>query len=309
MTNHDTGATRHRRTRPALAAALAAALALTGCGTAADTVAESPDGDSPTVDQALRDRLPQDIVDRGTLLIVTDASYPPIESFGPDGQSIVGLDPDLAAAIGAKLGLDVIFRNEDFDRLLDLVAGGSADLIMSAMTDTVEREATVDFVNYFAAGTSIVTQRGNPHLVTDLVSLCGHTVAIEAGTTQQDLLDRYQSKCTDPMTVLAEPTNDDAMVLLRTGRAVAVLLDYPAAESLTTDPKTHSYFELPTTAQYEPGLYGIGIAKDQTDLRNVIHDAVSQLIASGEYQRILERWGVGHGAVSQVSINAAGGGS
>lgn len=309
-----TGRTTSRR-RTGLGALLAAtatavAAMTAACGSpapAADPAPTEPAAPSIAFDQGLGDRLPVDIRERGSLLVVTDASYPPIESFGADGQTIVGVDPDLAGAIGTLLGVDVIFRNEDFDALLEIVVSGDADLVMSAMTDTVDREEHVDFVNYFAAGTSIVTQRGNPHLITDLESLCGHDVAVEASTTQEKLLERYQSKCEEPMTTLAQPTNDDAMVLLRTGRAVAVLMDYPAAESVTTDPRTHAYYELPTTAQYEPGLYGIGVAKDRTALRDVIRDAVARLIETGVYQEILDHWGVGHGAVTQASINAAGG--
>jgi polar amino acid transport system substrate-binding protein len=291
-----------------LVCALAAALTVAGCGSsAAEQQQMAPKSSTVTVDRSLHDKLPADILSRGTLTVVTDASYPPIESFDEDGQTVVGVDPDIASALGALLGVQIEFRNADFGTLIDLVKNGEADMVMSAMTDTTTREADLDFVNYFAAGTSIVVQRGNPQLITDPTSLCGQSVAVEGGTTQETLVERYQTKCGEPITVLTGTTNDDALVLLRTGRVVAVLMDYPPAEWLTTDPKTHAHYELSSTSQYEPGLYGIGFAKERTALRDAVSDALGVLITSGTYQEILDDWNVGHGAVAQASINAASG--
>lgn len=288
----------------------AGATAIVACGSSAPAAPHGGDAvTSVTMQSALHDRLPADVKSRGTLRVVTDASYPPVESFADDGQTIVGFDPDLAVAIGRVLGVEVTFSNVDFAGIPDAVASGQADMVMSAMTDTAERERTLDFVNYFSAGTSIVVQRGNPHAITAIGDLCGQSVAVESGTTQQDLLARRQSKCAKPMAVLSRPTNDDALVLLRTGRAVAILMDFPPAELLTTDPRTHAQYELATTTQFEPGLYGIGFAKRDTALRDVVHDALAQLLTDGVYRAVLNKWGVGPGAVEKISINAAGGGA
>jgi len=55
----------------------------------------------------------------------------------------------------------------------------------------------IDFVDYVSAGTSLLVQRGNPHAISDLLSLCGQKVTAEAGTTQQDLADQRRR---DPAT-------------------------------------------------------------------------------------------------------------
>lgn len=308
------GRTRHDHAGPrrlfqvVAAVLLAPALWLTSSCSSPPAENATP-GTTPSVelDPALHDRLPADIRDRGTVRVLTDASYPPIESFGTDGRSIVGVDPDLAAALGTVLGVEFELTNADFGTLLDRIERGEADLVMSALTDTVERENQLDFVNYFSAGTSIVVQRGNPELITELESLCGHAVAVETGTTQEVLVERFQAKCSEPITVVTGETNDDALLLLRTGRAIAVLMDFPSAEFLTTEPATHSNYEMASTAQYEPGLYGIGVAKDHADLRDAVADALTRLVDSGVYQQILDKWNVGAGAVSKVSINAASG--
>jgi polar amino acid transport system substrate-binding protein len=176
---------------------------------------------------------------------------------------------------------------------------------MSAMTDTPDRAKTVDFVDYFSAGTSILVQRGNPAGVTDLTDLCGKAVAVESGTTQVDLLARTQKNCGDrPIIVKSYPTNSDAVVQLRTGRVAAALNDYPPAAFLVNDPRTRSNYQLASTVQYEPGLYGIVVAKSQPGLREAVQGACEEVLRSGVYNDVLARWGVRDGAVDRISINS-----
>jgi polar amino acid transport system substrate-binding protein len=286
-----------------LAAALTLVLFATACG---GTPSAAPKhGPSTVYDRALHDSLPVDIRASGVLRVATDASYAPASSFAADGRTIVGFEPDLAAALGRVLGVKVRLANADFAGLPSDVVHHRTDAVLSAMTDTPERERKVDFVNYFSAGTAIVVQRGNPSGITDLAGLCGKTVAVEKGTIQIDLLARSQRNCSgQAIIVKTYDTNSDALLQLRTGRASAVLNDYPPAAHLATDPKTRSRFQLVSTTQYEPGLYGIAVHKDRRQLRDAIRDALDQLMQSGEYAHTLKHWGVKDGALTESSINA-----
>ena len=165
--------------------ALSAALALAGCSGAVP--AAEPDAPALAVDPALRAMLPDDVRSAGRLLVGTDPSYPPASSYAADGRTIVGFEPDLGAALGDLLGVEVEFRATSFDALLDEAGAARLDAVMSAMTWTPERQEQADFITYFQAGTSIVVQRGNPHAVHDLQGLCGRLVAVEQGTCQVDL--------------------------------------------------------------------------------------------------------------------------
>lgn len=287
-----------------LATTLLSALALAGCaaeGSETETVAPP----AVRVDETLHAMLPADVRDRGVLRIGTDPSYAPMSSYGDDGRTIVGMEPDLGAALGEVLGVDVKFVDVDFTEVIPKVDDDSLDLGMSAMTDTPERAEDVDFVNYFSAGTSIVVQRGNPSAVIELEDLCGKVAAVEKGTTQVDLLERAQANCDDhPIDVRTYPTNSDALVQLRTGRAAAVLNDLPPAALLVTDVSTKAYYQLASTTQYEPGLYGVVVAKDETDLRDAVKAGIEELIGRGVYTDVLTAWGVADGAVADVTINS-----
>lgn len=285
-----------------------ATLLSTTAACASGPAAESTTKDATRVDARLHAELPAAVKARGVLRVVTDASYAPASSYAPDGRTIIGFEPDLGAALGQLLGIKVLFSNGDFAALPNTVSAGHADMIMSAMTDTAEREKRLDFVDYFSAGTALVVQRGNPHGISDLESLCGQTVAVETGTVQADLLAREQAHCATGrrVTVINEPTNDDALLQLRTGRAAALPMDFPPAEDLTTQAKTQADYQLASTSQYEPGLYGIGFAKTQQALRDAVQSALAKLIQLGTYSQILSKWHVADGRIAQTSINASG---
>ena len=296
----------NRRTLCVLGAALAVAACLltSACGEAT-TPDASAEAHSPQVNSTLRGQLPQSVLDRGVLRVGTDASYAPMSFFGPDGRTIVGVEPDLGAEIGHVLGLKVRFVQTDFTKLLTKVSRGDLDLAMSAMTDTAQRARQVDFVDYFGAGTSIVVRRGNPDGITEIEDLCGKAVAVEQGTTQVDLLDRAEKNCAGaPIDVKTFSTNSDALVQLRTGRAVAVLNDLPPAEFLVNDSRTKSEYQLASTAQYEPGLYGVVVPKDQPGLREALQGALEELLRNGDYADVLAAWHVSDGAVDRISVNA-----
>ena len=298
----------HLKRRTALGVVLALALVTGGCGAGGEEATRAA-ADVIAVDQAARDRLPEAVRDRGIIRFATDPSYAPMESFAADGRTVIGFDADLAAALGSVLGIEIEMVPADFSAAIDATAAGTFDGVLSSMTDTVEREKKVDFINYFTAGTAIVVRRGNPEGVTDLKDLCGQAVAVEQSTVQEDLLERSQKGCgADPIVIRSFKTNSDAVLQLRTGRVTAILNDYPPAAQLANDPASRTHYQLASTVQYEPGLYGIAIAKDNVELRDALHAALEKLMRSGAYHELLVRWNLTTGALPSASINGAGGG-
>src|SRR5262245_9737602 len=113
-----------------------------------------------------------------TLIVATDATYAPNEFVAANGKTIVGMDPDLAQAIGRVLKRNVRVVNATFDTIIPGLQSGKYGLGMSSFTDTKEREKVVDFVTYFSAGTSFYVKKGGPK-INGLADLCGHSVGVE----------------------------------------------------------------------------------------------------------------------------------
>jgi polar amino acid transport system substrate-binding protein len=288
-----------RHTTRLLPIAAATLMLLSACGSGSDDSTVS----APTEKAApLASLLPQAIRDKGTLVVGSDVAYAPVEFFDTDGKTVLGIDADVAAAIGKQLGLKLELQNGTFDGLIAaLTTSKRIDLIMSAMSDNKKRQATVDFVDYFSAGTSIIVKKGNPKGIKGLDDFCGQTVAIQRGTTQDDVAEAQAKKCgSNKLTILKFDTDPEALLQVKNGRAVADMNDFPvAAYTAQKQPD----FEV-TGEQLEAGPYGIGVRKTDTQLRDAIQKALQAIIDNGEYAAILDKWDVAQGGLKTATINA-----
>ena len=288
-----------RHTTRLLPLAAATLMLLSACGNGSDdsTVSAPTDKAAP-----LASLLPQAIRDKGTLVVGSDVAYAPVEFFDTDGKTVLGIDADIAAAVGKQLGVKLELQNGTFDGLIPaLTASKRIDLIMSAMSDNKKRQATVDFVDYFSAGTSIIVKKGNPKNIKSLDDFCGKTVAIQRGTTQDDVAEAQAKKCgSNKLTILKFDTDPEALLQVKNERAVADMNDFPVAAYTA---QKQSDFEV-VGEQLEAGPYGIGVRKTDTQLRDAIQKALQAIIDNGEYAAILEKWDVAQGGLKTATVNA-----
>lgn len=229
----------------------------------------------------------------GKLLIGSDIAYAPIEFLEEGTQNQMGLDVDLARAIGELLGVDVEFKQvADFAGIVGDLRASRYDIVMSAISITPERSAEIDFVPYFGpVGTGILVQAGNPQGITAPEDLCGLNVAAQVGTYQVDQVDALNAgACAgNQINLTTFPDNPTAVLELALGRVVAELADDPvAAYSAATS--EGNLVEVATT-RFEAAPYGIGVRKDSTELRGVLEEALQQIISNGTYAQILADWG------------------
>ncbi|GAA2602521.1 ABC transporter substrate-binding protein [Streptomyces axinellae] len=293
-----------------VALAVSGALLLAGCGDQTD----GAQGGSGSGDKAeLASKLPKKIRDAGVVKVGTDAAYKPMEY--KEGAKIVGLDPDLADAMGKKLGVRFEFTNGTFDGLITSMQTGRFDMIMSSMTDTKDRQEGlddkgkkagkgVDFVDYLTAGSSILVKKGNPEKVDKVGQMCGEKVATQRGTTSHEILKAQTDKCVKAgkKKIDVEPydTDDEARVRLKTGAVVADVSDFPVAANAA---KSGSDFEV-VGDQMESAPYGMAVTKENTQLRDALKAALNAVIKDGSYKKALAKWGVEDGGVDEAKINA-----
>src|SRR3972149_8500355 len=125
----------------------------------------------------------------GTLQVLADIAYAPMEYYEAGTNEAKGFDIDLAKALGEKLGVNVEFINTGWDGIIPGLQAKDGDVLMSSMTITPDREAEIAFIPYVNVGTGTLVASGNPEGIASLEDLCGLTVAVQEGTTQQDMLD------------------------------------------------------------------------------------------------------------------------
>jgi polar amino acid transport system substrate-binding protein len=247
--------------------------------------------------------VPASYKSKGRVDVGSDVSYAPVEYFD-ENEKAIGIDPDLGAALGQKLGLKFVFHNATFDGLIPAVTSKRYDVVMSAMSDTKERQGSLDFVDYFNAGTSILVKKGNPDKINSLADLCGKTVALERGTTQEQVAQDQQKKCPagKKLNLLTFSTDTDALTQIKSGRAAADMNDFPVAEYNAKTSGGGSDFQV-VGEQISAGPYGIGFRKTDTQLRDAVQAALKALIADGTYQKILQKWNVTQGSLTTAAIN------
>lgn len=282
-----------------IALAAAAALALTGCVNNEETPSGEAPGGSVSADEALASLVPEDIASAGVLKIGVDASYAPNE-FEADDGSVTGWDAELAEAVAAKLGLEVEWEKNLFDAILPKVAGGTLDLGWSSFTDNAERQAQVDFVDYYSAGLQFAKTAGSE----DLTEYCGVTIAIQASTTSEQFLQAESDACVadgkDAVDMLKSDGQDEATNNAVLGRADYMLADSPITQYgvAQSDGKLELSGEI-----FDSAPYGVVIEKDG-ELVEAIQAAMQAIIDDGTYLEILEEWGVEAGAVTEATVNA-----
>jgi polar amino acid transport system substrate-binding protein len=282
--------------------ALTIALALLGFVPVA-TAASA--GTTPRRDARVAAEAPAKIRAKGTLTVAADATYAPNEFIADDGHTVVGMDPDIAHALGRVLGLNVHVTNASFDTIIPGLASGKYDLGMSSFTDTKAREKVVRFVDYFSAGTSFyVDAHGGPS-VQSLASLCGQTVAVERGTTQAADATAQSHRCTAagkrPVSVHVFPDQNAANLAVASGRAQVGMADSPVAAYIVK--KSHGKLAL-TGKAYDTAPYGIAVPKG-SGMTTPIRDALTVLMGDGSYKSILAKWGVQSSAIAHARVDGA----
>jgi polar amino acid transport system substrate-binding protein len=288
----------------ALAAALAAGLVLSAAAAGARATGASARA-TPAYDAAIAATVPAAIRKKGTLVVAADASYAPNEFIGSNGHTVVGMDPDLAQALGAVLGLKMDVVNANFAEIIPRLRAGDYDLGMSSFTDTLARQKVVDFVTYFSAGTSFyVKTQGGPAIET-LADLCGHTVAVESGTTEQTDANTQAAKCKKEgkpgETVYSYPDQNSANLAIASGRAQVGMADSPVAAYQVQ--QSHGTFKLVGKA-YGTAPYGIAVPKG-SGMTGPLLAALKRVMSDGTYLAILKKWGIQAGAITNPTINGA----
>lgn len=258
------------------------------------------------LNQSLADALPEDIREAGILKVATSLT-PPI-SFHDDDGKLIGIDADLASAFGIILGVDVEMTDVGGGpHIVPAILSGRFDMTISGINDDPELQKQVDVIDYMYDGTTIMVVQGNPLGVASMDDLCGKRVAVPVGTFQNRLAQAHSDEhCEVPMNIMSLPKMPDVLQAIRTGRADATVNGY-ATSVYSTEKQIGRGVGLQALPEIRlaVGYLGMLTAKDDTALRDTAAATLQQLVDSGAYQAIMDKWGLAPLAVESVKINDA----
>jgi polar amino acid transport system substrate-binding protein len=287
-----------------------AAFSLTGCSNPDDPKPTDPSASASEIvipkaetDQAAADALPQAIRDKGTMIATMSQGSPPLHFAAEDGTTTIGIDAELAVALGQAMGLDVSVSSGPFDAIIPGIAAGKFDMAVSQMSPSTERMKVLDFVDYYQSGSGIGVMPGNPQKLA-LDNLCGKKVGVLKGSFQ-DLkrLPDLSTKCTkagkEAIIPLTYADMQAPNLALTAGRIDAVYVDGP-----TLAYAVQQAGQIEVLGELDVSPVSIGFKKG-AGLEKSIELGLQSLEESGIYQQILDKWGVGSGAISDFAFNKA----
>jgi len=223
---------------------------------------------------------PRSAFPSGEIVVGVDASFPPFAL--DDGETMRGLDIDLAAAIAAELNMPIRFVNIGFYALHDALISGQVDILVSALRIDPARMDDLRYTrSYFDNGLVVVRPAADPE--TDIKSLANLAYEYASSADSQIRIWEEEDRAIQR---LPYELPEYALDALRLGLADGAVVD---AITLRLYQSEHddwrSRYEYIT---HEP--YAIAVRIDRVDAWKLIDSALATLIENGELARIIDKW-------------------
>lgn len=257
-------------------------------------------------DEKLQSLLPQEIVQKGYVIAGTNPNTPPTTFFLKDNKTLSGRDVDIMNAIGQRLGLKVIWKDTGgFDNIIPGLKTGRYDAVLSNIRPSQKRFAQIDFVSYFDSSRQAVISRKDKNVppFTRLTALCGETVGAGVGTAQIEFLNEASKICVSEnkpaIQVAVFPSRPDGVVAVLSGRTSFY---YGPWEGLAYQVAQLKNLVITGEISVQEPPMSIGLPKG-SPIEKAVQAAMNSLIQDGTYQKILDHWFIGYGAVKEAKLN------
>ena len=248
---------------------------LTAC--AGMNATTTPSQTSPVLDR---------IIENGELVVGTAGSMPPLNMTTKDGQ-VVGIEPDIAHYIAGAMGVTLKIETMPFAELLPALESGKVDMVLSNMTITPKRNLSAAFVGpYYVSGKAFLTKLETIALAREAADINSPdtTVAVLKDSTSQ----YFAEEVLPDATLITTEDYDGAVELVRSGKAHAMIADYPICLVSVFRYPEEGLLTVVTPLTYEP--IGIAVPKNDPMLVNWLENFLHTMEASGNLESIADYW-------------------
>lgn len=215
-----------------------------------------------------------------------DPEYDPFSYIGADGN-YTGFDVDVCRAACELAGLEMEPVPVDWDFKLQMLDAKDVDCIWSGMTilDSMKEAGYVLSAPYYESAQVLVVRADSE--IASSADCAGKIVAVQLGTSGATLL---EEDLKDWSSTFADTSLLGSFNLcfkeLEGNAADAVFVDQPVAEKyVSTHPELKILDEKLGAEQY-----GICFRNGDEELAKKIEDAVAELVASGKYAEIAQKY-------------------
>ena len=213
-----------------------------------------------------------------TLIMATNAEFPPYEYY--EGDDIVGIDAEFAAAIAEKLGMELKIEDMAFDSILSAVQSGKADLGVAGITVDDTRNKQVDFTDtYYTGRQVIIVTEGSTIASPDDLAGDKIKIGVQQGTTgdiyaTDDYGDEHIERYNKGM---------EAVQALAQGKVDAVIIDDQPAKTFAEQVEGLKILE----TEYVEEDYAMAVKKGNDELLEKVNAAIKELKEDGTFDEII----------------------
>ena len=222
-----------------------------------------------------------------TVRIATEGAFPPFNFVDAQGQP-QGFEIDIARALCERMRVTCTFTTDDWDQLIPGLRQDRYDAVMASLEINEERRQRIAFSRpYYRTPAAFMTRKAAPVADLSPAGMKGRKIGAMAGTVYAAYLEDLYKAGTE---IRLYASLDEASLDLALERIDTVLGDKIAlfewlkrgkeADCCVFQADAH-----PSVSHFGEG-YGVGLRKDDTDLRQLFNRAIDEIIADGTYQRI-----------------------
>lgn len=262
---------------------LALALVVTGCGGEAANNETANNETGQSTEGTGEEKTTWELIqERGVLVAGLDDTFAPM-GFREEGTNeLVGFDIDMGEELAKRLGVKIQWQPTEWKGVLGSLNSKKFDVVISGMSITEERLKEIDFsIPYLNTGIGMVVKKGNTSIKTaeDLkdkrvatqTGSSGYKATQKLGLTNVVLYDQYPQAFQD----------------LSLGRVDVIVVDLTtAAHYVTLKPGEYDILD----ERLVDDIYGIGIRKEDKDLKEAIDNALREMKKDGTLAAISKKW-------------------
>ncbi|NML85003.1 transporter substrate-binding domain-containing protein [Polaromonas sp.] len=187
-----------------------------------------------------------------------------------------------------KPGLEVAYMSVTSQNRIPLLVNGTYDLECGSTTNNTARAKDVTFaVNHFYTGTRLLTKKSSG--IKNYEDLAKKTVASTTGTTNAQVIRKYNTDKNLDMQLILGKDHDDSLLLVENDRAMAFAMDDILLFGLMANSKNPAALEVVgDSLQVEP--YACMLRKDDPEFKKLVDGTLARLMKSGEFSKMYTKW-------------------